>query len=509
MAELNVANRTLFHGDNLEFLRAINSESIHLIATDPPFNKNKDFHATPDSLAKGASFQDRWRWDTDVHEEWVDLIHDNWPKVGAVIEAARITYGDDMGAFLCWLGVRLLEMHRILRPDGSIYLHIDHTAHAYVKALMDGIFGGATFRNELVWLSSTSKKGDSKRFGRTHEIILAYSKGISPIWNSVYIPYKEGYLDNAYNKDDLDGRGPYMVDNLTQSGLSRGESGLPWRGIDISSKGKHWVTPVGKGFGDWIVANVIPHFRDIQGTIARLDALDEYGLIYWPPKGNMPRLKRYRAAASGEVASDMILDIAPLQGASKERTGYPTQKPLALYERIIKASSNPGDMVLDPFCGCATTPVAAERLGRQWIGMDIWEGTHQIILDRLSKEGLAIPDNQAQLGQQMLTFGQINYCTQPPVRTDDNTIPVPDLKLKIQRPKEGWELLTHRQIRDILIRAQTIDGLIGCPGCGRRLEVEFTHLDHRLPKSENGPDYLTNRILLCGPCNSKKAIGSQ
>ncbi|MYC56539.1 MAG: site-specific DNA-methyltransferase, partial [Chloroflexi bacterium] len=143
--EPNFENRTLYHGDNLDFLRGMNSESVHLIATDPPFNKNRDFYATPDSLAAGARFKDRWRWDKDVHEEWTDSLIDDWPAVWEVITAARAAYGDDMGAFLCWLGVRLLEMWRILRRDGSIYLHIDHTAHAYVKCLMDAIFGRKNF----------------------------------------------------------------------------------------------------------------------------------------------------------------------------------------------------------------------------------------------------------------------------------------------------------------------------------------------------------------------------
>ncbi|MCY4248674.1 MAG: site-specific DNA-methyltransferase, partial [Chloroflexi bacterium] len=175
MADPNFKNRTLYHGDNLEFLRGMNSETVHLIATDPPFNKNRDFHATPDSLASGARFKDRWSWDKDVHEEWTDSIQDDWPAVWEVIGTARAAYGDDMGAFLCWLGVRLMEMRRILRQDGSIYLHIDHTAHAYVKCLMDAIFGRKQFRNEIVW--SYQGTGQPKNaFKRKHDTILFYAK---------------------------------------------------------------------------------------------------------------------------------------------------------------------------------------------------------------------------------------------------------------------------------------------------------------------------------------------
>ncbi len=156
MGTPNFQNRTLFHGDNLPFLRSMNSESVHLIATDPPFNKGKDFHATPDSLAAGAKFQDRWSWETDVEGEWLDQIADDWPRVMTVINGARESYGDDMGAFLCFMGVRLLEMHRILRKDGSIYLHCDPTASHYLKQLMDAVFERKNFQNELIWHYKTS-----------------------------------------------------------------------------------------------------------------------------------------------------------------------------------------------------------------------------------------------------------------------------------------------------------------------------------------------------------------
>lgn len=148
MSKPNWENRTLFHGDNLPFMRAMNSESVHLIATDPPFKKGRDFHATPNSLASGASFQDRWSWERDVHEEWVDQITDDFPKVMNVIRGSRDSYGDDMGAFLCFMAVRLLEMHRILRPDGSLYLHCDPTASHYLKELLDAVFGRENFNNQ-------------------------------------------------------------------------------------------------------------------------------------------------------------------------------------------------------------------------------------------------------------------------------------------------------------------------------------------------------------------------
>ena len=175
MGEPNFLNRTLFHGDNLPFLRALNSESVHLIATDPPFNKGRDFHATPDSLASGAKFQDRWSWKDDVEGEWVDQITDDWPKVMNVINGSRESYGDDMGAFLCFMAVRLIEMRRVLRNDGSIYLHCDPTASHYLKQLMDAIFGKRNFQNEIVWAYNVGGKS-SKRWARKHDIILFYAK---------------------------------------------------------------------------------------------------------------------------------------------------------------------------------------------------------------------------------------------------------------------------------------------------------------------------------------------
>ena len=218
------------------------------------------------------------------------------------------------------------------------------------------------------------------------------------------------------------------------------------------------------------------------------------------------RRKRYLDEMKGRPLQALWADIEPINSQAKERTGYPTQKPLSLYERIILASSNPGDMVLDPFCGCATTPLAAERQGRQWVGIDIWDGAYQTVLDRLEGEGLAVPEAaDIQLGQQVLTFSHISYSVTHPIRTDDDEIPVPNLRLRIQRPREPWERLTNREIRSILEVAQTVNGRIGCAGCGRILEGEFMELDHITPKAENGPDHLLNRILLCRPCNGRKS----
>ena len=428
MNELNVRNRTIFHGDNLEFLRGINSETIHLIATDPPFKKGRDFHATPGSLAHGASFKDRWSWEQDVQGDWVDKIKDDWPAAYAVIESTRLSYGEDMSAFLCWLGVRLMEMRRVLRQDGSLYLHIDHTAHAYVKALLDSIFGVQNFRNEIVWCY-TGPSNTKRWFPRKHDVILYYTKGKS--W--------------TFNGDDV--KIPYVKRDTGKT------SGIFKKRAVLSDKGK-----ISEDY--WL--------EDRDG-------------------------------------------MTPVGRRKQERTGYPTQKPIALYERIIKASSNPGDVVLDPFCGCATTPVAAERLGRQWIGMDIWDKAHDTVLSRLERNGLAVPTREGKEDQpNLFTFGDVTYSAMPPTRTDDNEIAAPRIKHKISIPKEKWEMLSHKQMKWHLSKYQTRDeskNLVVCAGCGRELEVEFMELDHISPKSDGGQNSIVNRILICRPCNGRKSNG--
>ena len=399
----NFENRTLFQGDNLPFLQGINSATVDLIATDPPFNKSKDFHATPNSLAKGARFTDRWRWESDVRPEWIDAIQDDWPKAWWVIQAARETYGSDLAAFLCWLGVRLLECRRILKPTGSLYLHIDHTAHAWVKCLLDGIFGRRNFRNELVWWYKNASRG-KKRFANAHETILWYSK--TP---AAYV----------FNREEI---------------LVPFESGMTqWRYTKGGQAGKT------------------------------------------PPAGKTP--------------DDVIL-MPALNTMDKERTGYPTQKPLALYERIIKASSNPGDWVLDPFCGCATTPVAAERLGRQWIGMDLWNGAYQTVLDRLNAE------------KQIWRPEDVQLATTPPRRTDDADIAAPYLQ-QLESRREWRPRFSRDEMKAILIKQWAAV----CWGCGfepPNSDDRYFDLDHNLPKSQGGPNDLDNRAILCRPCNGRK-----
>lgn len=459
MAEPNFKNRTLFHGDNLDFLRGMNSETVHLIATDPPFKKDRDFHATPDSLASGARFKDRWRWNDDVHEEWTDSIIDDWPAVWEVITAARASYGDDMGAYLCWLGVRLMEMRRVLRQDGSLFLHIDYDAHAYVKALLDAIFGPDNFRNEIIWAygkAARGAKGIAKQFARNHDTILFYSRSnkwtFNPPLGKRLLTAKDA-RDKGFRKDE---RGWFKTaprGDYTDESIKR-----------LSAEGRIYRTRTGRIRIRYDLPvekdNVIEQFR--------------YGSVW-----------------------DDIPDM--MHAPKSERTDYPTQKRIPLYERIISAGSNPGDFVLDPFCGCATTPIAAERLQRRWIGMDIWDGAYKQVRSRLSRDTILQFDDKHHI-----TLPKLHIETEPPSRTDDNEVAAPSLKLKIQRPVAAWEKMTHKEMVRVLAVAQKSGTGVICAGCGRVLEVEFMQLDHIHPKSEGGRNHITNRILLCGPCNRRK-----
>ena len=425
----NFESRTLFHRDNLLILRGMNSETIDLIATDPPFNKNKDFHATPDSLASGASFQDRWRWDDDVLPEWLDQLSDDSPDVLHVIEGSRKSYGDDMGAFLCFMGVRLLEMHRVLKETGSIYLHCDPTASHYLKELMDAIFGRKHFRNEIVWCYTGP--GNARRwFPRKHDNILFFVKSDAAVFN-------------------------------------REEVRIPYKTLNV----QHADEQTGGGIGGRLTPGTVDAYRE-----------------------------------RGKVPEDYWLEdrdgMTPVGRRASERTGYPTQKPLALYERIIKASSSPGDWVLDPFCGCATTCVAAHNLGRRWVGIDLWDNARAVIEDRIRKETAS---RHAALGEQEQELTEVRYETEPPVRTDDGEEAAPFLRAKTSRPTEPWQRLSREDIASHLYDAQRgAEDHVVCGGCGRDLERPFMQLDHRQPRVDGGVNDITNRILLCQPCNGRK-----
>lgn len=509
---LNVVPGTIYHMDNLDALRGMNSSIIDLIATDPPFNTGRNRESV------GGKYVDQWRWEENVHRSWMDDIRDTNRPLVEVIEAAEHAHSENLGAFLCFLGVRLIEMKRVLKDTGSIYVHLDPTASHYVKGIMDAVFGARNFRNEIVW-KRTSGRSDAKKFGAIHDTILYYSKGDSPTWNPIHLPHDPEYVKKFYRHDDGDGRGPWRSADLTAAGLRSGLSGASWRGVNPGKVGRHWGTPTGGGMYEYIIKNnIIPGWPDAYPTVPdRLDALDAAGLIYWPKKkGGVPCLKRYLASTKGNAACDVITDIIPVQTHATERTGYPDQKPVLLYERIIAASSNPGELVLDPFCGCGTTLVAAHNLDRQSIGIDRNDDAKAMILCNLANMKKAEVDDLRQKSQhtdpgwidRILAKHEASFTNVPPERTDEDTEAIPGLP-QVHRRKER-ALFSHAEMKDMLLDQWGPKGVLQCWGCEFSLpdtkrNRRYFDLDHINPKSGGGTNHLDNRAVLCGPCNGQKS----
>ena len=473
MPEPNWVNRTLWTGDNLDVMRGMNDDCVDLIYLDPPFNSDRDYEAPIGGMAEGAGFKDRWSM-SDAKDVWHGEIAEAMPPLYRAIDAAGLTHGKRMKGYLIWMAVRLLEMERILKPTGSIFLHCDDTAGAYLKTTMDAIFGWANCVNEIRW-RRTRGRSDAKKFGRVHDTILYYRMGDEFTWEPQYMAHDPDYVKRTYRNEDE--RGRWQADQLTASGLRTGESGEPWRDIDPGAKGNHWRTPTQGGMNDWIVQNdIIPGWPDAYPSVhARLDALDAAGLVHWPERGSMPRLKRYLDSARGNACDDMIVDIGKVEANSRENVNYPTQKPVRLLQRLIAAASNPGDLVLDPFCGCATACVAAEQLERQWAGIDVSEVAAHLVRKRLRNE----------LGM----FGDVIHRTDIPRRTDLGDIPRyndPDNKRFLYGKQEGL-----------------------CNGCLVLFPFRNMTVDHIVPKAKGGTDHIENLQLLCGACNSKKHTRTQ
>ena len=367
----------LYYGDCLTIMSEWPSACVDLIYLDPPFNSNRTYNSIykdetgrplPDQI---EAFCDMWELDPErerairtmpvlMRENGIDdSIAEFWRLW---MRALRDTQ-PRLLAYLSYMAERLLIMHRILKPTGSLYFHCDPTVSHYVKPLLDAIFGHGNFRNEIIW-RRTFSHGGAKRWGPIHDTLLFYSRSDRYWWNRVVQDYEQSYLDQHYRYEDA--RGRYRPVTLTGPETRQGESGLPWRGISPDDTGRHWAVPSLDALPD----NFQPPAGFSNMTIQqRLEVLDSAELIFWPARGRVPSYKRYLSESAGAPIQDVIWDIPPAKG--NQDMGYATQKPLALLERIIAASSNPGDVVLDPFCGCATTIEAAHKLGRWWIGIDI------------------------------------------------------------------------------------------------------------------------------------------
>lgn len=377
---------TLYTNDNLFILTGLNSNLVDLIYLDPPFNSKRFYSAPVGSKAAGSSFKDMWTWQ-DVNESYLDTLAGNYPSLTKFIASTGNIHSKAMMSYLTYMAQRIIEIHRVLKPTGSLYLHCDPAASHYLKVLLDEIFGKNNFRNEIIWCyrGGGSPKND---FGRRHDVIFRYSKS----------------NELTFNADAV--RVPYQAEGLKRK--------------DDAMWGKH------------------------KGT----------DRVYKPnPLGKIPE-------------DWWQIDI--LNANDPERTGYPTQKPLALLHRIIKASSNEGDIVFDPFCGCATTCVAAQQLGRKWIGIDIEKQSAGILVERLSDE--------AGIFKNFVNTAIV------PQRTD----------IKIEAPSASVKERLYKE-QDCL-----------CNACGVRFDIRNLEIDHIIPKAKGSCDYYENYQLLCGNCNRIK-----
>lgn len=378
-------DQALYYGDCLDWMREWPSESVDLIYLDPPFNSNADYNiifgtgnGTP---AQVRGFNDTWRWDAAAADRVTRfegaVAH---PLHNATTALNRLLGPSGMLAYLTYMGERIVEMRRLLKATGTIYLHCDSTASHYLKMIMDAVFGARRFLNEVIW-KRTSSHSSAKRWGPIHDVILVYGMGGNRAWNLVYESHDPQYLEKNYRHEDEQKR-RYRTGDLTGAGTRKGESGMSWRGIDPTARGRHWAVPGADSLPEWVE---VPEDYEALTVQERLDLLDEGGLIHWPSGGAMPAFRRYLSTTQGRLTQDVIVDVPPIGARAKERLGYPTQKPVALLRRIISVSSKPGNLVLDPFCGCGTTVVAAHELERRWIGIDISATAIDIIQERRLK----------------------------------------------------------------------------------------------------------------------------
>lgn len=343
----------LYFGDNLDILRDhVEAESVDLVYLDPPFNSNASYNVLfqeksgEQSAAQITAFEDSWHWGYESESAYQDVVTGDHRKLADLLQALRGFLGqNDMMAYLVMMAQRLVELHRVLKPTGSIYLHCDPTASHYLKLVMDAVFGTVNYRNEITW-RRTNVHSDSRNWSAVADTLLYYVRDVraSFTWNPIYYEHSADYVASKY-KPDADGR-LYRLDNMT-SPNPRPNMMYQWKGFPSPAMG----------------------WRYERATMERLD---REGRIWYPEdKSKRPQLKRFLDEMRGTLATSIWTDINPINSQARERLGYPTQKPEALLERILQASSNDGDLVLDPFCGCGTTIVVAERLKRRWIGVDI------------------------------------------------------------------------------------------------------------------------------------------
>jgi len=355
---------TLYYGDNLDVMRQhIGDESVDLVYLDPPFNSARDYNVLfkqakrDENQAQITAFEDTWRWSKRHYEEFFD--HPGNARLFDLMEALyKILGQSDMMAYLVMMAPRLIELHRTMKPTGSLYLHCDPVASHYLKIMLDAVFGPTRLGNEIIWKRINAKGVAFTRFARNHDVILRYTRSDKWTWNACYTPHDPAYLASFYKYTDPDTGRRFRLGDLTNPNKNRPNLTYEFLGVT----------------------------RVWRWTKDRMKKAYDEGLVVQTKPGAVPALKRYLDEQEGTPVGDVWTDIIPVQGGSSEGMGYPTQKPLTLLERIISASSNPGDVVLDPFCGCGTAIVAAEKLGRRWLGIDVTFIAIDLMIARLAND---------------------------------------------------------------------------------------------------------------------------
>ena len=519
--------RTVFISDNLPFLKSLDTESIDLVVIDPPFGKKQTFTGRlkpplskqereqeqelmvnwgvydvasayefgveyPDQTGETALFREMWRFERVLQEDWWDAIRET--PIWWLIESTRRTHDEDTAAYIAFMAQRMVEVRRILKPTGSVYLHCDHDANAYLRQMMDAVFGASNFLNEITWLRTATKKGNvSRRLANDTDTILRYGRDAAQvIWNTdaVVIPYD---LDNLpdktaikYRHSDPDGR-LWQLTSIT----SPSQTGDPERTFEVMGVTRTW-----------------------RWSRERIRQEIDNGRIIQSKPGAVPRYKRYLDEQRGLPLNNLWTDIPNLNSMATERTGYPTQKPQALAQRIIQASSNPGDLVLDCFAGCAYVPVVAEMLGRRWIACDMSPRAWTVVRRQFAKKpelGMTVESEETDYEEASPRFEgkgvlKVRGPNQLPVRSD------PEMRLEYLPPRAHLPQIRFRQT-PLETSAEIWQAFVDewgaeCWYCGIREQRGrlYLQLDHIVPNRGDGSnDDCWNRALACIACNSDKS----
>ena len=473
----NWANRTLFVADNIHIMRGMNSESVDLIATDPPFNAKRMFNAPLQGRKAQQEFDDRWRWD-EVTDEWQDLLATDHPAIKEIIEAAAVIEGgridhrtgkistgrvkNSIAAYLAYMAPRIVEMRRLLKPTGVLVLQCNWEANSYLRLLLDAVFGRSKLINEIAWKCHPSKGLAKRRLPRNHGTIFAYGKTMKWKWAPPFEPYDLDLLQQEYTTEQLSKLS--LADQKTINDYDQFEGERRYGLGDLTNPNKNRPN---------LTYEFLGFTKVWRWKEERMKAAHAAGIVVQSKPGNVPRRKKYLDEQEGRPYDDVWLDVMLPEESDSE---WSTRKPLNLYQRLIECATNPGDIVLDPFCGCATTLVAAEYLPeqRQWVGIDVDEAAEEETNTRLQDAaGL---------------FGATApICDKPRKRIKRNDIPsISDAKLRQQL----WSWQGRRCAN---------------PYCdSESLRSSDLELDHRIPHSRGGEDDPRNRIGLCANCNRRK-----